>query len=187
MVNPERLPVTVGAHHAYEWLATEHYLDDLLRLCPEVFLGKYVLITSLDSGPLFLTEEERAAGWESRKGIAYSPRIQDIEMLPHECWDEWYIFRDRVDLGGLAAPGSNVFEASLTPGEVYTFVNYNFGLHFPETESMARCFWKQLDWIRPETYIAETDDHLMLISADKTLFAAARQALSGLDALPEPA
>jgi len=162
-------------------LVTDHYLDDLLQLCPEVVLGKYVAITSLDSGPFYPSEEEKASGWVNREGIAYSPRIESTASLPHECWDEWYVFENRVDLGRLAPQGSNIFEAALAEGEVYTFVNFSFGLHRPEMEPVATCFWKQFDWIRPQTYIAESDNHLMVISADKNLFAAVRQTLGGLD------
>jgi hypothetical protein len=35
---------------------------DLLQLCPEVVLGKYIAITSFDSGPLAPTDEE-TGGW----------------------------------------------------------------------------------------------------------------------------
>jgi hypothetical protein len=184
---PESFPLTVGAHGAYEWLATEHSLDDLLRLCPELISDKYIAVTSIDSGSFYPTDEERAAGWENRHGIAYSSRIENAEQLRRNGWDEWYVFENPVDLGALAQPDKNVFEASLTAGEVYAFVNSNFGLHLPSMEFMAPYFWKQFEWIRPQTYIAESDYHLMVISADKKLFTAARQVLSGLEPSSEPA
>lgn len=181
MATSESFPLTVGARGAYEWLVTKHNLDDLLRGCPEIVLDKYIAITSIDSGSFYPTDEEREAGWKNRNGIAYSPRIENIEKLPHEGWDEWYVSENPVDLGGLAAPDSNVFEASLTEGEVHPFVNFGFSLHLPSMESMAPYFWKQFDWIRPQTYIADSDYYLMIISADKKLFAAARQALGDLE------
>jgi hypothetical protein len=180
MVDPHSFPVTVGVHGAYEWLATEHYLDDLLRLCPEIVLGKYIAVTSVDSGPYYPTDQEKVAGWERRNGIAYSPKVEDVGTLPRQGWDEWYVFENRVDLGGMAARDSNVFEASLSQGEVYAFVNYNFGLHLPNLQDVAPYFWKQFDWIRPQTYIAESDYFLMIISADRKAFAVAREALSAL-------
>lgn len=128
MADCPRVPLTVGVHGEYEWLVTEHHLDDLLQFCPQVVLGKYVTITSIDSGPYFPTPEEIAVGWERRNSIAYSPRVEKVETLPREGWDEWYVFEERVDLGGMAARDSNPFEASLSPGEIYAFVNYNFSL-----------------------------------------------------------
>ena len=88
---------------------------------------------------------------------------------------------DRVDLGGMASRSANVFEASPHPGEVYGFVNINFSLHAPNMQGLARIFWKQFDWIRPLTYIADSNDFLMVISSDKRLFGVARDALTALD------
>lgn len=61
--------LTVGSQGLYEWLVTDQQFD-LLQLCPEVVLGKYIAITSIDSGPLAPTDEETAAGWEIRGKIA---------------------------------------------------------------------------------------------------------------------
>jgi hypothetical protein len=62
-------------------------------------LGKYAAVTSFDSGSLDLSDGEKAAGWESRKGIAYSPLIQSVATLPARGgFDEWYVFETPVDL-----------------------------------------------------------------------------------------
>ena len=61
--------LTVGTQDQYEWLVTDQQFD-LLQICPSVALGKYIAITSFDSGPLVPTNEESAAGWESRSKIA---------------------------------------------------------------------------------------------------------------------
>jgi hypothetical protein len=182
MPDPQSLPLTFGVRGAYEWLASEHCLDDLLRLCPQIVLGKYIAVTSVDSGSFFPTAEELAKGWERRNGIAYSPKVEKVEILPREGWDEWYAFEDRVDLGGMAARDSNPFEASLGPGAVYAFVNYNsLGLDLPKLQGIAPYFWKQFDWIRPRTYVAESGDYLVVISSDKKFFGVAREALAGLE------
>jgi len=69
--------LTVGSQGVYEWLVTDQQFD-LLRICSDVVLGKYVAITSFDSSPLVLTDEEKAAGWQSRSNIAYSPKVQSV-------------------------------------------------------------------------------------------------------------
>lgn len=180
MADYQSFPVTIGTHGDYEWLVADYGLDDLLRLSPEIVLGKYVAITSIDSGSLNPTEEERAAGWESRGGIAYSPKIAVIETLPHEGWDEWWVFDHLVDLGELASHDTNVFESPITPGTVHAFVNFNFAPHLTD-DVLTDIFWQQLDWIRPQSYIAENDACLTVMSTDKHLFNAAREALSKLD------
>jgi hypothetical protein len=100
--------LTVGIQGPYEWLVTDQQFD-LLQICPDVVLGKYVAITSLDSGPLVSTDEEKAAGWENRGNIAYSPKVQDVGSLPRADYDEWYTFSDPSDLG-TGHIGENIFE-----------------------------------------------------------------------------
>jgi hypothetical protein len=46
--------LTVGSQGLYEWLVTDQQFDPL-KVCPEVVLGKYVAITSIDSGVLVPT------------------------------------------------------------------------------------------------------------------------------------
>jgi hypothetical protein len=56
-------------------------------------------------------------------------------------------------------------------------VNYGLGLHRPEMKDLIDLFWNQLDWIQPESYIAD-NDHLTFVSRDESLFAAVCEALS---------
>ena len=172
-----------GSHGAYLWVTTaQHDLGSLLQRCPHVFLGKYIAVTSLDSGPLTLTDEEKRTGWQSRNQIAYSPQIQSVEGLPYgECagFDEWYVFQSPFDLGQLW--DGNVFEAPLTDGHVSTFVNFlGFAPHNPEVGDLVSLFWKQLDWIQPESYIADGNAFLTFVTCDKDLFATVCQALKDL-------
>ena len=66
------LMFTVGSEGSYEWLVTDEDFD-LLKLCPEIVVGKYVAVTSIDSSQLIPTDKETAAGWQSRARIAYLP------------------------------------------------------------------------------------------------------------------
>src|SRR5438105_15566976 len=100
--------LTVGSEGLYEWLVTDEQFD-LLQACPEIVLGKYVAITSIDSGSLVPTEKETATGWQSRGKIAYSPKVQSAEEIPAAGWDEWYIFEEPVDLG-TSHLAENIFE-----------------------------------------------------------------------------
>lgn len=114
----------VGAQGDYQWLTTDKQFD-LLRLCPEIVLGKYVAITSFDSGPLVPNDKEIAAGWHSRGDVAYSPRIQSAHEVPRDGWDEWYIFESPADLG-TSHIRENVFEVPHEEQHPSVLVNYNF-------------------------------------------------------------
>src|SRR5215471_4724634 len=108
--------LTVGSQGIYEWLVTDERFE-LLELCPEIVLGKYVAVTSIDSSELVLTDKRSAAGWQSHERIAYSPKIERAEQLPHEGWDEWYIFNSPTELG-TSHLQENVFEVQRGPGHL---------------------------------------------------------------------
>jgi hypothetical protein len=169
--------LTVCSQGLYQWLVTDERFD-LLQLCPEVVLGKYVAITSIDSSPFVPTDKETAAGWQSRGKIAYSPKVQSVEVLPRAGWDEWYISDNPTDLG-TSHLGENVFEMPQERGHVSVFVNYCFALHPPEMEDLATLFWQQIAWIRPESYVAD-NDYLNFVSMNKTLFGSVRDAVKAL-------
>jgi len=168
---------TVGSQGLYEWLVTDQQFD-LLQLCPEVVLGKYLAITSIDSGQLVPTAEETAAGWETRGKVAYSPKVQNIKDVPREGWDEWYIFANPTDLG-TSHLQENIFEVPHEQGHVSVFVNYCFALHQPAMKDLATLFWQQMARIRPESYVGD-NDYLTFVSMNKTLFANVRDAVNAL-------
>lgn len=167
----------LGSEGCYDWLVTDQQFD-LLRLCPQIVLGKYVAITSIDSGPLEPTEKEAMAGWQSRGKIAYSPQVQSVEEIPSAGWDEWYIFDKPVDLG-LSHLAENIFEVPHEPGHISDFVNYGFALQPPARAKLAYLFWPQIDRIRPESYVAD-NDYLTFVSANKDLFSSVLDAVKTL-------
>ena len=159
-------PGIVGAHGEYQWLTMfECDISTLLRLCPDVVLNKYLAVTSIDSGMLQLTDQEKREGWwtsaEARvfRGTfwgyredrddwraAHSPRLDSIHGLPNEADDEccggfgeWY-----------------VFERAVPAGEIEVFVNWSgFRLYDPEWKWCADRFWEQMARLAPESYIGD--------------------------------
>jgi hypothetical protein len=169
-----------GAHDSYEWLVTEHALEDVLSICPELVLGKYLAITAADSGQLVPDGEQIMAGWKNSGGIAYSPKITSLNLLEPEGWDEWYVFEKETNLGRIAK-GANIFESPMAQGEVWQFVNFNLGLHRTEMDSLAKLFWEQIEKIHPQVYIADSDYHLTIVSNVKPRFTAVQKAVKALD------
>lgn len=178
-VNP-RIWAT-GSHGAYQWLTTgQDDLGSLLQLYPQTVLGKYIAVTSFDSGPLHLNDGERSDGWQTRNDIAYSPRIESVQKLAYgDCggFHEWYVFDAAADLGRIVE--GNIFESQLQSGLVAVFVNYSgFALHTPMMQDLLHLFWPQLERISPESYLAD-GDVLNFVTRDKDLFAKVVQALGG--------
>jgi hypothetical protein len=171
--------LSLGSQGAYEWLVTDENLD-LLQLCPEIVLAKYVAVTSIDSGHFVPTEQETAAGWQSRGKIAYSPKIKTVEELPRAGWDEWYIFDSATDLG-TSHLAENIFEVPQEHGHISVFVNYGFALYPPERSRLSNLFWDQLVRIRPESYVGD-NDYLSFVSMNKALFARVHDGVKALGA-----
>jgi len=176
----------MGSHGSYRWLVTQQVdLTTLVESCPPCLAGKYVAVTSLDSGPLVLTDEEKGLGWHSRNEIAYSPqitlskdgRIEGVTTGQCAGYDEWYVFDSPHDLGALC--DGNVFESDLSAGKIWTFVNYDagFALHNPDVADLTNLFWKQLDWIQPESFIADSAAFLTFVSRNEPIFVAVCNAL----------
>lgn len=59
--------IATGSHGAYQWLTTGHDMVQFLNLCPPVVIGRYLAVTALDGDVLRLNENEKNAGWESRR------------------------------------------------------------------------------------------------------------------------
>ena len=77
----------------------------------------------------------------------------DVASIPYDQYDEWYIF------------------ITPTTFENYeVFVNYGgFSLHDSEFEEMQERFWQQLEYIAPESFLAE-GDNLIYVTKDFSLF-----------------
>ncbi len=175
--------IKIGERGPYRWLITPtHDFDTLLSVCPGVVLGKYIAVTSFDSGCLYLGDSEKADGWKSRKGVAYSSVIKSVDSLPQRGgWDEWYVFDTPTDLGQLDR--GNIFESSLERGQIFALVNYGQGFvsGLRNQESPATEFWKQMEWIAAESFIADDCENLIFVSKNATIFESALLALALAD------
>jgi hypothetical protein len=171
-----RTVVQTGSHGRYNWLETDHDLREFLALCPDSILSKHIAITAVDSGSFNPSDQDQAAGWSASGGIAYSPRLDAVTMLPpdrccHCCgFDEWYIYATEApQLGSICHV--NVFEATIAPPNVFQFINFG-GFRFSDQElkAITDLFWKQVEWMQPESYLGDGDSRLVFVSSDDELF-----------------
>ena len=120
-----RIGMKTGTHGPYKWLEADHDLHEFLSLCPGAIVGRHIAITAVDSGSFSPSEDDRAAGWTDTVGIAYSPRLESVAMLPLDCccrkcygFDEWYIFGTEPTPRGSICH-ANVFETALAFPNVF--------------------------------------------------------------------
>jgi|SRR5579871_945855 len=199
---PEEVFFNAGSHPPYRWLtSSEQYIDTLVGLCPEILIDRHLVVTSIDSGDPWLTDNQKRAGWELRCGNVCSPRLATTDELFYQRdygpgtpgWDEWYLFDDVAPDLGERLRGNPFEEAtSPRPGRLMIFVGYpSLALHDPaEAENpIVGMFWRQLDWIKPESYIADGRDCLTFVSRNAALFDTVHErlkaALSQAEAKPD--
>lgn len=169
-------PIT-GEYGSYRWINTECELRDFLALCPEAILGKRLAVTSIDGASLVPTSDELQSGWRSAKGVAYSPPIHSLNELPNEAhkewcdfFHEWYTFDEFVDLGEVVEH-SNIFEDGPRPGRVFRFATFlGFALRDRGYAEIVKFFWKQMDFIQPDSYIGDGDRYLSFATRSEPLF-----------------
>jgi hypothetical protein len=164
-----------GTQGKYFWLEDVTLsFNGLLELCPEFVLGKYLVITSFDSGPLRLNDKDFNRGWLQHNELAINPSIESVQDIPYDEYDEWYIF-SKIPL----------------LEEFKVFVNYSmFSLRDPEylliggeatgdivgrryeaerIKEMQESFWLQLKLKEAETYIS-VGDRLILATQRQILY-----------------
>jgi len=173
--------IYTGARGDYRWLtSTEQYMGALVQHCPEVLLRRYLVVTAVDSGTPWLTDRQRAGGWELRSGMAYSREISSIDELFYQRdgddvpgYDEWYFFSTPPShLGEIFNGNPFVPENKPRPGKLIVFVGWAaFVLH--ETtgaDTINEMFWQQLDWVRPDFYVSDGRDNLTFVSKHEEVF-----------------
>jgi hypothetical protein len=153
-----------GSHGKYYWLVwRSRRLWELIAAFPEIVHEKHLVVTSCDSGPYQLSDQELQQGWQTRDGAAYSPRITDTNQLPDEAgYDEWYI----LDM-----------PKSLDHLEV--FINYSgFRLQYEASDiamnKLLERFWFQIETLAPESYLAE-GDNLVFVTCNAVLYGKVHQ------------
>jgi hypothetical protein len=156
--------VNRGSCSGYFWLSSPGaFLRQVVSAVPELVLGRVVAITSFDSGPLKLTDDEIAAGWSCHDGVAISPPVADVSAVPADQYDEWYIFADRVPLIPKLEVFVNYGSFSLAPPSASRLLQDptwdKVALQESErvvSEMQAR-FWAQLTALNPLGFVAEGD------------------------------
>lgn len=167
--------VYVGSQGQYSWIEFEwnaEELPTLIKEFPQLLVGRYVAITSHDSGPMPLDDHDLGRGWSVSNGVAVSPRIRNSEDIPHTCgWDEWWTFVDEP--------------AEITPMEAF-INNSAFTLVDPpirneglEDEAALQylsrqqrrwqdAFWSQIARVGAEAYLAD-GERLLVAHQDASM------------------
>src|SRR5581483_5146572 len=163
--------VLSGTHSHYswiEWSSPSAYLYDFIHAFPEIVLRKYVAITACDSGPLVPTDQERQDGWFAEGEIAYSGPIGDVDAIPNDQFDEWYIFPIWTKIPKIEVFINYAVFSLSDPKEL--FARLDAQMIAARHQEQER-FWQQLIELEPESYLAE-GERLIFVTLNHVLFTA---------------
>lgn len=173
-----RSRICQGHRCGYHWLSFdgEILLGSLLVSLPEITLNQYLAVTSHDSGLMLPTPAQIASGWRVEGEVTHSPLIRTIRELEFlrgdfdsEYYNECYVFCERKLLGPRYR--GDFFQFDEASGELQVFVNLlAFNLADCD-EGILEGFWRQMERVAPQTYIAEGEGVLSVASKDQALIA----------------
>jgi hypothetical protein len=172
--------IATGTHAGYQWLTSDrHCIGDIVRLCPEAIIGRYLAVTSTDSGDPHWWAE-KLSGWECRGFTGYSPRVERLDGILYQIdgpeapgFDEWWTFDSAHDLGEVIQGNPWTEEALARPGRFLTFVNYFYlpeASHETEDLLLWKEFWNQIVKHQPESYISDGREAVTFVSRNPQLF-----------------
>jgi len=132
-----------------------------------------------------LTSEERQRGWTVSDGVGYSPKLESLEGLPYQRdgwdapgYDEWYVFESEKRLGQRSE--GNLFVALGKAGVIVPFVGiagFDLSKTDPGIQEVIQPFWKQIDNVDPESYLADGHSCFSFVSRNPEAFDAVYSAM----------
>jgi hypothetical protein len=174
--------IHTGEHGEYRWLVSDSLI---LRLRPPVLRfhsGLRLCITSFDSGPLRLTEEEIILGWTTQGNVAISPPVTAGLAVPHDQYDEWYLLdHPAFDAGDFEVFVNYGGFTLVAPAETYQTFDRTWekaGLDW--LSPIQERFWRQLARLKPETYVAVGDKDIV-VSRNHRFMESVREAAEAAD------
>ncbi len=163
-----------GFQVEYRWLeSVSHGIDDVLRACPDVAIGKSWAVTAFDQEKLKAVADENLQSWQVSGSALLLPPVADMDHVPRNVFHEWYIFTSTVpqrtfhtfirnDWFTLGPAAANRFQAST----VWDF------------KRMQRLFWLEMETAAPESYIA-SGERLIFATRNPSYFSIVLRALGG--------
>jgi len=124
-------------------------------------------------------EEERALGWIDQNSLAYSPRIEKVAWVPRGEYDEWYTFLTsaRINMPEVFVNDSGFTLRDPRQDLKNLDPTWDKKMHVEWSEIILEKqfrFWRQMQAIMPESYIAE-GDRLIFVTNSLGHYEAIRQ------------
>jgi hypothetical protein len=150
-----------GKTHNYFWIEECDFdFDDLVTKCPDLLLRKNIAITAFDGGPLIPNDEEKSLGWYSKDDVFYIPDITNLDKLPYDQYDEWYVFENLKEFKPID-PFVN-YGAFFLRDPIFLLEDADpiwdkvgIKMHIDMLKEMQNKFWNFIKLIEPRSFIMD--------------------------------
>ena len=163
-----------GFQGEYRWLeSVSHGMEDVLRVCPDVAIGKSWAVTAFDQEKLKAVADENLESWQVSGSALLIPPVENVSQVPYGIFHEWYAFPGAVpqrklhtfirhDWFTLGPAAANRFQAR----NVWDF------------KRMQRLFWQEMEAAAPESYVA-AGQRLIFATRNPSYFTVVLRGLGG--------
>lgn len=86
-----------GFQGEFRWIeSVSHKIEDVLRICPEVAIGKSWAVTAFDKEKLAAVLNDNLQSWQVSGSALLIPPLADLSQAPYNVFSEWYTFSGAV-------------------------------------------------------------------------------------------
>lgn len=163
-----------GFQGEYRWLeSVSHGVEDVLRVCPDVAMGKSWAVTAFDQEKLKAVADENLLSWQVSGSALLIPPIEDIAQVPSDIFHEWYTFTGTVPQRKFHTFVRHAW-FTLGPAAANRFQARNVW----DFKRMQRLFWQEMEAAAPESYIASRE-RLIFATRNPSYFSVVLRELGG--------
>ena len=163
-----------GFQGEFRWIeSVSHGIEDVLRVCPEVAIGKSWAVTAFDKEKLAAVLDDNLQSWQVSGSALLIPPVADLSQVPYNVFSEWY-----------------TFSGTVPQHKFHTFIRHHWFSLGPaamgpsqanaswDFKRMQRVFWQEMEAAAPESYISSRQK-LIFASRNPAYFSAILRGLSG--------
>ena len=163
-----------GFNGDYRWLeSVSHSMEDVMRVCPDVAIGKSWAVTSFDQEKLRAVAGENLESWQVSGSALLIPPVTDISQVPCQVFSELFTFAGAVPQHNFQTfIGNDWF--TLGPAAA----NRAQARNIWDFKRMQRLFWQEMEAAAPESYVA-AGQRLIFATRNPSYFTVVLRGLSG--------
>jgi len=165
-----------GFQGEFRWIeSVSHRIEDVLRVCPDVAIGKSWAVTAFDKEKLAAVLDDNLQSWQVSGSALLIPPVADLSQVPYNVFSEWYTFSGTVPQHKfhtfIRHHWFSLGPAAMGPSQDNTIWDF---------KRMQRLFWQEMEAAAPESYIARRE-RLIFATRNPAYFSIV---LRGLGAAP---